>query len=432
MSEPAASLLLLNLRLLDPVAGIDRECALGLRKGVIDHIGAPASAELYDRCIDARGLWLMPAAVDLAARFREPGQSHKTRFAQEARTALATGIGTVTLPPDTLPPLDSPAMVDRLRGIAARCPGPRVRVLGAMTVGLKGEALAEMSALKRAGCVGFSQAHAPLKNARVARRALEYARGLDLPLHIAAQDHALANSGCAHEGPVATRLGLPSIPAAAEVAAMQMWLSLVEDTGGRVHFCRLSTARGAELLTAAQAQGLAVTADVAAHQLFMTDDDVDGFNAMAHVIPPLRSRADRQALRETLQRGNISAICSDHQPHEADAKINPFPMTAPGISALETLLPLTLQLVHDGVLTPLQAAARLSAGPAAILGETPIRIEAGRSADLLLIDPDRHWTLDPAVMLSGGRNTPFAGQRFRGAVLALLQATAVDYGRIVR
>ena len=171
---------------------------------------------------------------------------------------------------------------------------------------------------------------------------------------------------------------------------MRVWISLVEDTGARVHFGRLSSARGVALLESAQARGLRVTADVAAHQLFLTDQDVVGFNAMAHVMPPLRTREDRDALRDAVARGVIAAICSDHQPHEADAKVNPFPLTEPGISALETLLPLGLRLVHENLLSPLQLAARLSLAPAQILGVAGGSLKLGMPADLSLIDPGRH------------------------------------------
>ncbi len=256
-----------------------------------------------------------------------------------------------------------------------------------------------------------------MANTLIARRALEYASSLGLTVHVVPLDAALANGGCAHEGAMATKLGLTSIPVAAEAVAMRQWISLVEDTGARVHFGRLSSARGVALLESAQGRGLPVTADVAAHQLFLTDADLEGFNAMAHVIPPLREAADRDALREAVRRGVIGAICSDHQPHEADAKINPFPLTEPGISGLETLLPLSLRLVREGLLSPLQAAARLSLGPAAVLGIARGSLATGVAADLVLVDPARQWVLDPAAMLSRGRNTPFAGTGFSGQAL---------------
>jgi len=416
VAATTGSLLIRGARVLDPGSGFDGIAHVGVRDGRIEHCSHTLPKAAYDRTIDAKGLWLMPGIVDLSARFREPGQTHKANFASEVPAALASGITTVVLPPDTQPVIDSPAMMLRMQRIAGQYNSIDVRVLGALTKGLGGEALAELSALKAAGACGASQALHPIRDMLVARRALEYAHGLGVTVHVFAQNAALAAGGCAHEGPVATRLGLPAIPVAAEVSGIRFWISIVEDTGARVHFCRLSTERGAELVALARQRGLPVTADVAAHQLFLTDRDVDGFNAQCHVIPPLRSAADRDALRAAVADGTISAICSDHQPHEADAKINPFPMTEPGISALETLLPLTLALVHEGVLTPLAAAERLTLGPARIAGVDAGRIEAGASADLVLVEPDARWTLRAEQMLSAGRNTPFDGRALRGRV----------------
>lgn len=409
--------LIRNARVLDPASGLDAVTPVLLRDGHVAAIGKSATAAAGTRSIDAQGLWLMPGIVDLCARFREPGQTHKASFASESRAAQAGGISHVLIPPDTQPVIDTPAMLIRLQRIAQQAGGVGVHVLGALTKDLNGEALAELSALKAAGAVGASNGYAAVPDSRIARRALEYAKGLELPVHVFAQDAALAAGGCAHEGPVATRLGLTPVPAAAEVAALRFWISLIEDTGARVHFCRLSTARGAELIESARSRGLPVSADVAAHQLHLVDTDVDGFDALCHVLPPLRPAADRDALREAVRSGVIEAVCSDHQPHEADAKINPFPLTEPGISALETLLPLTLALVHDGLLGPLQAVERLSYGPAKVAGIRAGRIEVGAPADLALVDAQAEWIVRSERLFSAGRNTPFAGRRMRGRVV---------------
>ena len=419
-SSPLAaesSLLIADARLLDPASGLDMAGFLGIRDGRITYAGRNRPKDKYAETLDARGLWLMPGIVDLAARFREPGQTTKATIASETLAAQAAGITGVVLPPDTSPVVDSPSVVDRIRGKAQAAGGLDIHVLGALTKNLDGEALSEMSALKQAGCVGVSNAAFGLRDSLMGRRALEYAQGLGLTVHVFPQNPALANGGCAHEGPVGTRLGLPPIPAAAEVSAIRFWITLVEDTGARVHFGRLSTARGAALVETAQKRGLPVTADVAAHQLFLTDVDVEGFNAMCHVIPPLRSAEDRDALRAAVKSGVIGAICSDHQPHEADAKTNPFPLTEPGISALETLLPLTLRLVHDKLISPLQAADRLSTTPAIIAGVASGTLMLGANADLALVDPATRWTLHAEKLLSAGRNTPFDGNAFTGQVL---------------
>lgn len=419
------SLLFRDARLLDPASGFDGIANLAIRDGRIEAVGADVPAGDFEQTLDARGLWLMPGIVDLAARFREPGETHKATFASETRAAQAAGITAVTIPPDTQPPIASPAVVDRIRGIAGRVGGLDVYLIGALTQNLAGESLAEMSALRQAGCVGVGNAGFGLRDSLVGRRALEYAQGLDLTVHVFAQNPALANRGCAHEGPVATRLGLAPIPVAAEVSAIRFWISLVEDTGAAIHFGRLSTARGAEMVEAAQKRGLRVSADVAAHQLFLTAEDVQGFNAMAHVLPPLRSMEDREGLRAAVARGVIGAICSDHQPHEADAKINPFPLTEPGISGLETLLPLSLRLVEEQVLDPLRMADRLALGPARVLGVEAGTLAPGAPANLVLVDPRARHVLNREQLLSAGRNSPFIGHELPGRVCLTVHHGAV-------
>ncbi|MGB0956162.1 MAG: dihydroorotase [Panacagrimonas sp.] len=423
------SQLICGARILDPASGLDQTGCVGLRDGRVAYIGTEPPTARFDQCIDAQGQWLMPGAIDLAARFREPGQSHKASFASETGAAQAAGVTAVAIAPDTDPPIATPAVVDRISRMAERVGGLDVFMIGALTEDLAGDALAEMSALKHAGCVGVGNAASALRDSLMGRRALEYAQGLNLPVHVFAQNPALANQGCAHEGPVATRLGLAPIPVAAEVSAIRFWISLVEDTGAAVHFGRLSTARGAAMVETAQQRGLPISADVAAHQLFLTAEDVEGFNAQCHVLPPLRTAEDRDALRDALARGVLCALCSDHQPHEADAKINPFPLTEPGISAIETLVPLCLALVHAGVLTPLQAAERLSLGPSRILQSQGGGIGVGEPANLMLVAPDRQWTLNAADLRSAGRNTPFLGRAFQGQVMRTWHRGAAVFDR---
>lgn len=414
------SLLISGARILDPASGFDGEGWLGIRDGRVIHLGTTAPMEAYAETLDARGLWLIPGLLDLAARLREPGHSHKASFRSEIPAALSAGITGIVLPPDTSPAIDSPAIVTRIQR-SMKAAGPlRAHLLGALTQGLAGEALSEMSALKQAGCVGVGNGLAPLSNTLIARRALEYANGLGLTVHVFAQDAALSNGGCAHEGPVATRLGLPPIPAAAEVAALRLWISLVEDTGASIHVGRLSTAKGAGLVESAQKRGLPVSADVAVHQLFLTEEDIDGFNAQCHVIPPLRSAEDRDALRVAVRRGVIGTICSDHQPHELDAKTNPFPQTEPGISGLESLLPLALRYAGEVGMPPLDLLARLTTGPAAVIDADAGSLAVGAPADLVLLDPHARWRLLAAAMLSAGRNTPFDGSEMHGRVMRTL------------
>ncbi|ROR34513.1 dihydroorotase [Inmirania thermothiophila] len=403
-------------RLVDPAGGLDTVADLHVADGRIAALGPAPAGFVPERVIEAAGLVACPGLVDLAARLREPGQEHKATIASETRAAAAGGITTLCCPPDTEPVIDTPAVAELIQRHARAAGFARVLPIGAVTQGLAGAQLSEMAALREAGCVAVGDGLEPLGDPLLLRRAMAYAATFDLPLHLRPEDPALRDGGIAHEGRVATRLGLPGIPPSAETVAIARALALAEETGARVHFCRLSTARGVALVRRAKAEGLAVTADVSAHQLHLTEDDLEGFDPQCHLRPPLREGADREALRAGLADGTLDAVCSDHQPHEADAKLAPFGETEPGISALETLLPLTLALVADGVCDLATALARLTAGPAAVLGLAPPRLAPGAVADVCLFDPDAAWTVEAATLRSRGRNSPFLGRTLRGRV----------------
>ena len=405
-----------NGRVIDPSQQIDQRCDLFIADGVIQAMG---DCDGFDapRDIDAAGLVVCPGLVDLRAHLREPGQEHKATIASEVRAARAGGITTLCCPPDTDPVVDTPAVAELIRARADAVGTTRVLSLGALTRGLEGCELAEMAGLKQAGCVGVSNGMRPLINTLVLRRAMEYATTFGLTLFIHPEDIALADNGCAHEGPVATRLGLPGIPVAAETIALAQCLLLIEQTGARVHFFLLSSAAAVAMVADARRRGLPVSADTSAHHLHLTELDIAEFDANAHVAPPLRSGRDLGGLRHGIADGSLGAICSDHQPHEADAKLAPFCVTEPGLSALETLLPLSLRLVHDGVLDLSTMIARLTTGPAEILGQPLGRLQRGALADICIFDPERYWCLDRADMVSAGRNTPFHGWEFRGRVI---------------
>jgi dihydroorotase len=410
------SVLIENARVIDPASGFDALAPVCIQGSEILALGAVPDGFEPRRRIDARGRWLFPGLVDLCAHLREPGEEQKATIASETLAAARGGVTTLVVPPDTDPPIDSPADVELILRRAEQACGVRVLTMGALTRALSGEQLAEMAALQRAGVVGVSNARRPLSSPMVLRRALEYAATFGLMVTVSAQDRALTGSGCMHEGAVSTRLGLPGIPEAAETAALGTILALVEQTGARVHVGRLSTRRGAEMVAKARADGLPVSADVAAHQLFLTEVDAADFNPLCHVMPPLRTQRDRDGLREAVARGEIAAICSDHQPHESDAKLGPFAQTRPGISALETLLPLTLRLVEEGLMPLSAALARVTSGPSAVLGLDAGRLGPGSAADFVLFDPDRLTEISPENWLSAGANTPFFGWTFAGCV----------------
>jgi dihydroorotase len=402
---------------IDPANSLDAVKDLYLDSaGFIIGIGKAPEGFEATRSIDARGQIVCPGLIDLRARLREPGLEYKATMESETRAAVAAGITTLCCPPDTWPVIDTPAMAQMIQSRAWRFGLAFVHPLGALTQGLEGKLLTDMAALEEAGCVGVSNALEPIIDTLVLRRAMEYAATFDLTVYLHAEDPWLRNSGCVHEGEVGTRLGLPGIPEAAETVALARDLALIEQTGVRAHFCNLSGARAVAMLAEAQKQGLAVTADVAAHHLHLTEHDIGYFNTQCHVRPPLRGLRDRDALRAALQSGVISAICSDHQPHEPDAKLAPFAESEPGISGLETLLPLTLKLVEEKLLTLNEAIALLTVKPAGILGVECGTLSVGATADICIFDPKAHWILSADKFVSRGRNSPFLGWEFTGQV----------------
>lgn len=418
---------ILNGRLIDPANGIDEPRDLFLANGQVHAVGKAPKGFKAEITIDAAGRVVSPGLVDLCAHLREPGQEHKATIKSETTAAARSGVTTLCCPPDTDPVIDSAAVATLIYRRAQTVGKTRVLPIGALTEGLDGEHLSEMYALQQARCAALSNARRPMVSTLVERRALEYAATFGITVMLAPEDHSLAAGGCAHEGPVSTRLGLPAIPAAAETLAVAQHLVLAAHTGCHIHFRGLSTGEAVEMVRRARDENLPVSADVAAHQLHLTEENLAGFDSNCRVAPPLRSERDRELLRAGVADGVIGAICSDHQPHEPDAKEAPFPSTAPGISALETLLPLTLELVEKGVLTLSQAIARLSSGPAAILGLPLGRLEPGASADICIFDPQARWALNASEMTSRGHNTPFLGRELIGRVSHTLLEGRIVY-----
>lgn len=416
-------------RVIDPARQRDEVTDLYVADGCIAAIGAAPDGFRPATEIDARGQLVCPGLIDLCARTREPGNEPKGTIASETAAAAASGITTLVCPPDTDPVIDTPAVIELIRQRNELAGKTRVLPIGALTQHLDGKTLSEMAALKAAGAVGISNANRPLANTLVVMRALDYAATFDLTVYLRPEDAALRDNGLMHEGAVSTRLGLPGIPDAAETVAVARDLALIERTGIRAHFCQLSSARSVRMIARAQYDGLPVSADVAAHQLFLTEMDLMGFNSNCHVHPPLRTQRDRDALREAVASGVVSVICSDHQPHEPDAKLAPLGETEPGIAGLETLLPLTLRLVDEGALDLPTAIARLTAGPAGVLRRETGTLAPGAAADICVIDPDAHWTLSPQTLRGRGHNTPFLGWEFRGQVTHTLLNGRIVYQR---
>ncbi|MCL7751260.1 dihydroorotase [Guyparkeria hydrothermalis] len=402
-------------RLRDPSNGLDTTSDIYLGGGRIVGIGEAPGDWPTDTAehVCAEGHWLIPGVIDGWARLREPGCEHKATIATESAAAVAGGITTVVMPPDTSPVLDTVAVARYIKRRAQLAGRARVVAIGAMTQQLGGELLAEMAALDAGGCVAISNAHYPFQDLRLMRRALEYAATFDLQVLLQPLDPSLSARGCAHDGAVATRLGLPGLPVSAETAPLAQLIAMISETGARVHVPMLSSAAALKLVERAKADGLPITAGVSAHHLWLTEMDTDALDPNAHVIPPLRTIRDRDALRRGLAEGLIDTVVSDHQPHEPDAKLAPFPETEPGISGLETLLPLVLKLVEEDVIGFDRAIDALTTRPAALFGLNDAgSIAVGQRADLALIDPDAMWSLGSTGMASAGENTPFAGWDF--------------------
>lgn len=414
-------------RVIDPAARLDAVVDIYITEGRIQALGFAPEGFRADSIVDARGRIVCPGLVDLSARLREPGYEHKATIASETRAAASAGITTLCCPPDTQPVIDTPAVVELIHRRAKQAGWARVLCLGALTQGLKGEQLAELFALKQIGCIGISNALVPIANTEIMRRAMEYAATCDLQVFLHPEDPWLSRMGQIHEGAVSAQLGLPAAPETTETIALARDLLLIEQTGVRAHFCRLSTARAVRMVAEAQARGLPVSADVSVHQLHLTDKDVGWYNSLCHVRPPLRDPSDQEGLREGLAQGVIRAVCSDHQPHDRDAKIAPFSATEPGISALETLLPLTLKLVDEGTLGLHAALAALTHQPARILGIEAGSLKLGKPADICIFDPALTWTLTEDTLVSHGKNTPFLGRQFKGKVTHTLLGGALIY-----
>ena len=414
-----------NGLVIDPANNIEAKHDIYIAAGRIAAIGNQPDGFTLDQTIDASACHVIPGIVDLRARLREPGLENKGCITSETRAAAASGITTLCIPPDTTPAIDTTAVIELIQQKASEAGFANVVTLAALTAGLNSQQLSEMAMLKNYGnCVGVSNALSPVNNL-VMRRAMEYAASCGLTIFLHAEEQGLAGNGCAHEGAISTRLGLPGIPEAAETTAVARDLLLIEQTGVRAHFCHVSSARAAQMIARAQYDGLPVTADVAAHHLHLTEMDIGYFNSNCHVRPPLRTQRDREALIAALAQGNLNAICSDHEPHDADAKLAPFSETEAGISALETLLPLTLRLIDELSLS--DVIDRITHHPAKILGIDAGTLSLGEKADICIYNPDTSWILQPETMLSTGHNTPFAGWEFKGKVTHTLLNGKVVY-----
>jgi dihydroorotase len=409
---------ILNARLLDPASRRDEIGGVLVVDGVIRELG-PAVREAPEGAtvVDAEGACLAPGLVDMRVHFGEPGEEEKETFDSGSAAALAGGVTSLALLPDTDPPVDDPAMVEFVARRARRARGVKIHPMGALTRGLEGRQLAEIGLLKEAGAVAFTDGPIPIADSRVMRRALAYAGRFGAPVIQRPEDTGLAPEGVMNEGALSTRLGLAGIPNAAEVILLERDLRLVELTGARYHAAQLSTAEAVAAIRRAKAQGLPVTADVGPHHLMLNELEVEGYRTFAKVRPPLRSETDRRALVAGLIDGTLDAIASDHRPQDQDEKRLPFADAEFGAIGVETMLPVCLRLVHDGRLGLLDLLDRLTRAPAELLGLDAGRLAVGRAADLVLFDPERPWRIEETDLHSLAKNTPFENRLVQGKVL---------------
>jgi dihydroorotase len=421
--QPSRPILFSGARLIDPATGRDSPGDLLVIEGRIAAVGAGLAdkglPEGTERVLGS-GLCLAPGLVDLRVQLREPGEEHKETIASAGVAAAAGGVTSMAALPNTDPVIDDVAGLEFVARRAREMRKVKVYAYAGVTKGLAGKDLTEMGLLAESGAVAFTDGLNAVADARVMRRALSYARTFGALIVQHPEEPALAANGQMNEGELATRLGLAGIPPAAEAIMIERDLRIVALTGGRYHVAHVSTAEGIEAIRAAKARGLAVTCDTAPPYFALNELAVGDYRTFAKLSPPLRSEQDRVAVAEAVADGTIDCVASDHAPHDQDSKRVPFAQAAPGVIGLETLLPVSLELVHKRMLSMVELFRRLALAPADLLGLPQGRLAVGAPADLVLFDPDRAWVVDEDRFLSKSKNSPFGGRPVQGRVLRTL------------
>ena len=407
-----------NARLIDPATGLDSEGALLSVNGKIADVGAHLFADGVPDgtlSVDCRGLVLAPGLVDMRVHLTEPGEEHKDTIATATAAAAAGGVTTIVCLPNTEPPIDDVSLIEFMARRARETGAVKIYPYASITRRCEGKELTEMGILAEAGAVGFTDGIRAVADSLVMRRALSYASTFDLLIMQHPEDPALVEDGVMNEGEVATRLGLSGIPAAAEAIMVARDMRLVELTGARYHVAHVSTADAIDVVRRAKARGFRVTCDTAPHYFTLNETAIGEYRTFARTSPPLRTEADRLAVIEGLKDGTIDAIASDHTPQDQDSKRLPFAQAENGIAGLETLLPLSLALYHSGAMSLIDVLGKLTVNPARLLRLDEGRLAIGAPADLVLIDTDRPWRIDPDSFLSKSKNSPFEGHPVQGA-----------------
>jgi len=426
------SLLIHSGHIIDPSQGIDEIGSLLITKGKISWLGrgeATPPQPGYE-VLHARELVVCPGFVDLHCHLRQPGSEEKETIATGTKAAARGGFTTICCMPNTNPPLDSQTTVDYVKSIVAMEGVVRVLPIGCISRGRKGQELAPMDELASAGVIGYSDDGEPAASSRLMRQALDYSRTLDLPIIDHCEDTSLTEGGQMNEGTMSTRLGLRGIPTAAEEIIVARDLALAELTGGRLHIAHVSTAGSVELIRRAKEKGIKVTAEVTPHHLTLTEEKVIGYDTNAKVNPPLRTKGDIQALIQGVKENVIDIIATDHAPHTEADKMCEFTLAPSGISGFETALGSLMSLVHDGQLSLTTLISKLAYEPFRIIGNKYDKLgtlTVGASADITIFDPDLEWIVDTKDFASKGKNTPLAGSRLKGKVMATISQGKLVY-----
>jgi dihydroorotase len=413
---------------IDPANGIDGINDILIEDGVIALVDSGIADDNVE-IINAEDMLVVPGLIDMHTHMRDPGQEYKEDLISGTRAAAAGGVTSLACMPNTSPVNDNLAVTRYIAEKAEKQGSVNVFPIGAISQGMKGDVLTEMGDMKSAGCVAFSDDGVPVVSGELMRRALEYADTFDVPIISHAEDLSLVGEGCMNEGDVSTELGLKGVPWVAEDSATARDIMLAEFTGARLHVAHVSTKGSVELVRQAKARGVRVTCEATPHHFSLTEEAVRGYDTNAKINPPLRTAEDVAAVKAGLQDGTIDAIATDHAPHHIDEKNVEFVIALNGIVGLETMLPLSLQLVRDEVVGLSQVIALMSCQPAKILGIERGTLGVGQIADVTIIDLHRDWSVDPDKLLSKSKNTPFAGKRLKGVAVRTLVAGKTVYTR---
>lgn len=428
IAPPLRDCVILGARVMDPASGHDAIADVLIRNGLIADIGLGQGAPEGAEQIEARDAVLCPGLIDIRVELGEPGREDRETIKSVSRAAAAGGITSLCALPDSVPATDDPALVRALIARGDETGSLAIHPYGAITRGCAGEQMAELGLMREAGAIAFTDGAQAIGPARLMRLVLSYARGFGGIVVQHPEEPSLAAGGAATQGELATRLGLPAIPAAAEAIQVARDIALARITGGRLHFAHISTGEALALIRAAKAEGLAITCDTAPPYFDLNELAIGDFRTYAKLSPPLRAEADRQAVVAALTDGTIDAIASDHQPRDADDKRQPFALASPGGVGLATLLPITLAQVHGGRIPLMQAIDLLTAGPAKLFSLPGGRIARGMPADLCLFHPDRAWQVEAGKLPGKAQNTPFDGRALEGRVLGTWKAGRRVFG----